>query len=535
MKKIFAAIAMMSACLSLQGAAPVATVAEGTLEGVVEDGVNIFRGVPFAAPPVGDLRWKAPQPAPQWEGVRKADKFGPNPMQQPVFGDMNFGTSENSEDCLYLNIWAPEVKEGEKLPVLIYFNGGGLIAGSGSEPRYAGKTMAGKGIVAVTANYREGIFGFFSHPDLSAETEYGGSGNYGLMDMAAAIQWVKDNISRFGGDPDRITIAGESAGSIAVSALMASPMSKELFAQAIGSSGSLLSPSGIPTLSQAEQIGLEKARLIGTENLDSLRMMSAAELMERSQCWGMMPVNVDGRFFTRQPLEVFEAGEQADVPLLVGGNSCEQQAPFILRGRPATLASVRENVGAMFGDNADRVLALYGIESDTDVAGNGKGVIDLASDMFLGYVTWKWADTHGRTAKSPVYRYYYTHSRPAMKIKGKKPGLAGGVVDAEGEVSTGPEAPGAVHSADIEYAMGNLATNEVFDWQEDDFRIEDIFSGYYADFVKYGNPNGKGPEVWPALNGKEVPPVLILDMDPKVETDAALQQRYEFIDSLQKR
>ena len=184
----------------------------GVLEGIDCSGVKVFKGVAFAEAPVGELRWKAPQPLKNWEGVRMAVEFGPNPMQENLFGDMMFGTDEMSEDCLYLNIWTPSKTWDEKLPVFIYFNGGGLMAGSGSEPRYAGMTFARNGVIAITANYREGIFGFFSHPELSKETEYNGSGNYGFLDQVAAIQWVKDNIAAFGGDPEHITIMGESAG-----------------------------------------------------------------------------------------------------------------------------------------------------------------------------------------------------------------------------------------------------------------------------------------------------------------------------------
>lgn len=235
-------------------------VAEGTLEGVNESGIKTFKGVPFAAPPVGDLRWKAPQPAAKWQGVRQAKEFGPNPMQESIFGDMNFGTKKMSEDCLYLNIWTPAKDMNEHLPVLIYFNGGGLIAGSGSEPRYAGDAMARKGIISVTANYREGIFGFFTHPQLSKETAYKGSGNYGLLDQVAAIKWVKDNIAAFGGDPERITIVGESAGSMSVSALMASPLCQGLFAQAMGSSGSVIGMKKVYTLEEAEARGVEMGK-----------------------------------------------------------------------------------------------------------------------------------------------------------------------------------------------------------------------------------------------------------------------------------
>src|SRR5574344_1201358 len=232
-------IALFCIGLSAQEAVQVNS-SDGTLEGVNESGVKVFKGVPFAAPPVGDLRWKAPQPVQKWTGVRKADEFGPHPMQENIYGDMQFGTKKISEDCLYLNVWTPAKTMNEKLPVFIYFNGGGLLAGSGSEPRYAGLSLARRGIVAITANYREGIFGFFTHPQLSKETAYKGSGNDGFLDQGAGIKWVKENITAFGGDPDKITIMGESAGSMSVCALMASPLSKNLINQAMASSGSVL-------------------------------------------------------------------------------------------------------------------------------------------------------------------------------------------------------------------------------------------------------------------------------------------------------
>jgi para-nitrobenzyl esterase len=216
-KTIFTLMAILLCSTASARNNPQVGTREGIVEGLYESGISIFKGIPFAAPPVGQLRWKAPQPAAHWAGVRQAREFGPNPMQEPVFGDMNFGTRKVSEDCLYLNIWTPAKTFQEKLPVIIYFNGGGLIAGSGSEPRYDGMSMARKGIVAITANYREGIFGFFAHPQLSRETTYKGSGDYGFLDQVAAIRWVKDNIAAFGGDPDHITIAGESAGSMSVS------------------------------------------------------------------------------------------------------------------------------------------------------------------------------------------------------------------------------------------------------------------------------------------------------------------------------
>src|SRR5665647_2635924 len=240
MKKLFTSLSILMllspaifAKLNNNNAPTVKTI-NGKNKGTDESGIAVFRGVPYAAPPVGNLRWREPQPVKNWSGVREADKFGPRSMQLNVFGDMDFRSNGMSEDCLYLNVWTPAKKENEKLPVLVYFYGGGFVAGDGSEPRYDGESMARMGIVTLTVNYRLGIFGFFCHPELSKETDYHGSGNYGLMDQWAALRWVQQNIAAFGGDPKRVTIAGESAGSLSVSAQMASPLSKNLIAGAIG-------------------------------------------------------------------------------------------------------------------------------------------------------------------------------------------------------------------------------------------------------------------------------------------------------------
>src|SRR5678809_226250 len=243
------------AIAQLNGEAPRIKTANGTLEGMNESGIKTFKGVPFAAPPVGVLRWKEPQPVKDWTGVRKADKFGPRAMQLPVFGDMSFRSDGMSEDCLYLNVWTPAKTGNEKLPVLVYFYGGGYMAGDGSELRYDGESMAREGIVSVTVNYRLGVFGFLSHPELTKESSHHASGNYGLLDQSAAVQWVQKNIAAFGGDPKKITIAGESAGSSSVSAQMASPLSRNIIAGAIGESGSLLGSMPTASLADAEKLG----------------------------------------------------------------------------------------------------------------------------------------------------------------------------------------------------------------------------------------------------------------------------------------
>ena len=531
MKKLFLSLALSLLAVGMvQAQNPQVKTADGILEGVDESGVKVFKGVPFAAPPVGDLRWKAPQPVQKWDGVRQAKEFGPNPMQQAVFGDMNFGTKEFSEDCLYLNIWTPAKTMTEKLPVLIYFNGGGLMAGSGSEPRYAGWSMARKGIVSITANYREGIFGFFAHPELSKETGYKGSGNYGFMDQVAAITWVKNNIAAFGGDPERITIVGESAGSISVSVLMASPLCKGLFAQAMGSSGAVVGFSKIPTLKEAEEAGVKKAEQIGCKSIAELRAMPAEELMEKSAVNSMPAVHIDGYVLPEQPADIYAKGKQAQVPLLVGGNSCEMVPMAILAGKPATIENLKAGARATFGDNVDKVFEMYGLTTDADVMSQ-KGV-DLASDLFLAYSTWKWGHMHKLTGNSPVYRYYYSHPRPDMIDKTKVAGLAGGVQEKKEGQPEAPKIGGAVHSADIEYAMGTLSTNLVFDWQPEDYWVSDIFQNYYVNFVKTGNPNGLGLPKWTPTNGQAVAPVMHIDVNTFQKADKQMEDRYEYIDSL---
>ncbi len=351
-------------------------VAEGTLEGINESGVKTFKGIPFAAPPLGDLRWKAPQPVEKWQGVRQAKEFG-----------------------------------------------GGLMAGSGSEPRYAGDAMARKGIISVTANYREGIFGFFAHPQLSKETTYKGSGNYGFLDQVAAIKWIKDNIAAFGGDPNRITIVGESAGSMSVSALMASPLCQGLFAQAMGSSGSVIGMKKVATLKEAEAQGVEMTKKIGCKNIKELRSLSAEELMKKAKVKSVPIYNVDGYFWTKQPYDVFANGEQTKVPLLIGGNNQEMNAMFILRGKPATIENMKEAARAIYGDATDELFKLYGLNTDADVMGQPGN--NLAGDIFLDYSTWKWGNMHKLTGGQPVYRYRYCHPRPDMVLKDKVAGLAG--------------------------------------------------------------------------------------------------------------
>jgi len=507
----------------------------GVVEGFAEDSVKKFLGVQFAAAPVGELRWQAPQPVEPWEGVREAKAFGNDPMQPNVFGDMNFRGASRSEDCLYLNVWTPAKFADEGLPVLIYFNGGGLMAGSGSEPRYDGTAIAQLGVIGVTANYREGVFGFFAHPELTAEASYKGSGNYGFLDQVAAIQWVKDNIAAFGGDPNRINIVGESAGSFSTSLLMCSPLSKGNLAGVMGSSGAEVLPYGPTSQADAEAAGVQLLESKGVKSLAEARALSADSLQALFPPRGMSNVVLDGYFMKESADDVFKKGEQAQVPLLVGWNSQEGTPMQALRNQEPTLANYKKAMTATFGDMTDEIFEAYGLLTDADLMSQKS--LNLASDLFTGFPTWKWADYHAKTSQQPVYRYKYMHPRPQVSAKmgNKVAALAGGVREmTEEEKKAEAEKPkmpaGAVHSADIEYAMGNLATNEFYDWQEEDYAISKLFLAYYANFCKYGNPNGEGLPTWTPINGKDVAPVMQIDVVSGEKADAALENAYRTLE-----
>ena len=518
-----AGLAILSACTQKKGDDVTLQVNTqyGILEGFEEDGVKKFLGVPFAQAPVGELRWKAPQTLQPWEGVREAKAFGADPMQLDIFGDMAFRGAGRSEDCLYLNIWTTAATTADNLPVLIYFNGGGLMAGSGSEPRYDGSAMAKQGVIGVTANYREGVFGYFAHPELTAASDYKGSGNYGFLDQVAAIKWVKENIAAFGGDPNRITIVGESAGSFSVSLLMCSPLSKDLIAGAMLSSGAEVMPNKPATLAEAEAAGIDALKGAGIASLADAMALSADSLQKVLPPRGMSRVVIDGYFMKESADNVFEKNEQAQVPLLAGWNSLESHPAQALQGQAPTLANFKNAMKSQFGDMTDDIFTAYGITTDEDVL-NQKG-FDLVSDLFTGFPTWKVCDYHAKSGL-PVYRYHYMHPRPQVSAKmGDKTGaLAGGVREKTEEekkaAATQPAiAPGAVHSADIEYAMGTLDTNEYYDWQQEDYDISKLFLTYYANFCKTGNPNGEGLPEWTVITKDNLDnaPVMKIDVESK--------------------
>ncbi|WP_407704835.1 carboxylesterase/lipase family protein [Tellurirhabdus rosea] len=515
--------------------APRVRTANGTVEGVVEaSGVRSFKGIPFAAPPVGELRWREPQPVQNWTGVRKADKFGPRAMQRPVFGDMNFRSNGMSEDCLYLNVWTPAQTGKEKLPVLVYFYGGGFIAGDGSEPRYDGESMARRGIVALTVNYRLNVFGFMSHPELTKESPHKASGNYGLLDQAAALRWVQQNIAAFGGDPKRVTIAGESAGSVSVSAQMVSPLSKNLIAGAIGESGSLLGTLSPTPLNKAEEAGTQFATMLGAKSLADLRAIPADKLLEATAqpATPRFSTVLDGYFLPKPALAVFEAGEQSRVPLLVGWNSEESGFRSILGKDEPTPENYAKAVQRVYGENAAEVLKLYPATTNEEVM---DAAMALAGDRFIGFSTWKWADMHRKTSGKPVFRYFYTRPRPDMvpEMGNASAGLAGGVVrNNDPNAPKAPRSRGAVHSAEIEYAMGNLATNKVYAWTPEDYKVSELMQSYFANFVKNGAPNGPGLPSWPAASAGNAVPFMRIDVQPKLETETEnLRGRYQFLGS----
>lgn len=486
---------------------PRVKTSNGVLEGITESsGVRSYKGVPYAQPPVGSLRWTAPQPPENWEGVRKADHFGPQAMQLPLFSDMVFRSAGKNEDCLYLNIWAPAKSAKERLPVLVYFYGGGFVGGDGSEVRYDGESMAKKGIISITVNYRLGVFGFFAHPELTKESPNHASGNYGLMDQHAALVWVQKNIAAFGGDPNKVTIAGESAGSMSVSGQVASPLSKGLFAGAIGESGALLGNLSPVPLADAEQNGVKFAAAAGTSSLAGLRQVPADKLLEMSAS-SRFSATVDGYFLPKLPQTIFEAGQQMKVPLLAGWNSAEGDYRAILGKEEPTPEAYKTALQKLYGDKANEVFQEYPAITTDEVK---QAATDLASDRFIAFSTWKLADLHSKTSGKPVYRYYYT------RIRGDQ-----------------DKSSGAVHSAEIEYALGNLHYNKAYNWTADDFKVSETMQNYFLNFIKTGNPNGAGLPTWYTLQSRTPHEVMVIDVNSKSSPEKN-PKRYLLLDALYK-
>lgn len=522
MKKLAAIFSVLvlfasTAQAQLNSEIPQVEVKQGRLQGINDSGVRLFKGIPFAQPPTGKLRWKPPQPPSKWQGMRQADRFGPRCMQRRIFDDMVFRSDGMSEDCLYLNVWTPAKSADAELPVLVYFYGGGFIAGDGSEPRYQGESMArNKGIVAITVNYRLGVFGFLAHPGLTAESPHNASGNYGLLDQAQALKWVKDNVAAFGGDPNKITIAGESAGSISVSALMASPLSRDLFRGAIGESGSLLGSLSAEPLDQGEQTGKKFASHVGAQSLAELRAMPAESLLAATADRNVprFPITVDGYFFPKAPSKIYEQGEQSQVPLLVGWNSEEMNYRALLGQQEPSPENYKKVVQKLYDEHAEQILEYYPGTTTQQVI---QSATALASDRFIAFSTWKWSYLQSKTSAQPVYRYYYSHPRPAK-------------ADADSGVTL-PPPHGAVHSAEIEYAMGNLPTNEVYAWTAKDYKVSNIMQKYFARFIKTGDPNGLGVPTWMPLAEGETPHFMQIDVNTRLRP-VQHRERHQFLDTI---
>ena len=507
-------------------------IANGVVESTEppKDGVRSFKGLPFAQPPVGDLRWREPQPVKNWSGVRHADTFGPTCMQRlSPNADYWFRGDGMSEDCLYLNVWTPAKSGRKKLPVLVYIFGGGFQNGDGSEPRYDGASMARQGIVAVSVNYRTNIFGFFVHPDLTKESPHHASGNYGLLDQVAALRWVQQNIAAFGGDPTRVTIAGESAGSISVSALMASPLSRSLMAGAICESGAAIASLPPRPLAEAEQNGVKFAAAAGADSLAALRAMTAQQLQEAAaKAQGIrFSTAMDGYFLSKTLTEIALAGEQAKVPLLAGSNTEEQGARAVLAGGDPTPETLAAAIKKFYADKAEPVLKAYAATTTDEVF---EAAMHLASARFISYGTWKWTELHMQTGGKPVYRYLYAKVRPAyLGMPGQPPPAT--PAPAPGSAQQ-PQAPrGAVHSAEIQYAMGNLDLDKRYTWEPADYDVSKTMQAYFVNFIKTGKPDGPGLPPWPAYRPETGYQRMRIDVTSQAEPEPH-RSRYLALDEV---
>lgn len=465
-------------CMAYAGIADPVRLDTGSVSGVdlKDASVRVFKGIPFAASPVGELRWRAPQPAAKWEGIRKGDQFGPTCANGAAGrgggkggGQVKAGapaTPASSEDCLYLNVWTSAKSASERLPVIVWTYGGGFNSGSGSEPRYDGAALASKGAVVVTYNYRLGTFGFFAHPDLTKESGHNASGNYGMMDMAAALRWVQKNITAFGGDPKRVTIAGESAGAGLVAAMTGSPEGKGLFHRSIAQSSAWMGIgiAKMRTLAQAEEAGKKSA---GTHTLAELRAMSTQEI---AQNLTGVPSGfiVDGWLIPEDLSITYGKGKQNDVDVLVGSNHDEGT---FFGGGPTTADALKTQAKRTYDDLADEFLQLYPASSDAE--GAASGLAHTRDEM--GWAMREWA---GLTVKRgrKAYLFYFTHVPP------------------------GAGARGASHTAELPYMFNNPPANG--SWTDADKKLADMMSSYWVNFAATGDPNAKGLPTWSAYNPK---------------------------------
>jgi para-nitrobenzyl esterase len=456
--------------------------------------IHIFKGIPFAAPPIGELRWKAPQPVQPWSRIKKCDSFSASPMQnKPVRFSMwteEFLIPKEpiSEDCLYLNVWTGAKSSDEKRAVLVWIYGGGFTSGGSAVPIYDGEAMAKKGIVFVSINYRVGIFGFFAHPQLTKESSNHTSGNYGLLDQVAALQWVQKNIAAFGGDPNNVTIAGQSAGSMSVNCLVASPLTKGLFEKAIAESGAFLVSSPIrssTTLQQAEQDGAKVAASLNASSITDLRNLPAEILLQKGQ--GIRSPFVDGYFLPEPIPQIFAEGKENKVVLLTGWNQDEG----IMFSTAKSAANFIKDVQQQYGDNAKTFLQYYPANNDSDAA---KSQLNLSRDLVFGVQNYTWANLQSEQG-SKVYVYRFTRKVPATGEYVKY---------------------GAFHTGEVPYAYDNLKfVNRP--WQQVDQELANIMSSYWVNFVKTGDPNGTGLPAWPAYRPADKK-IIVLNENTHSET-----------------
>ncbi len=489
----------------------------GSVQGTLSsDGqVRRFLGIPYAAPPVGPLRWKPPQPAAAWDGVRSATTFGPRCMQTHLYPDMVFRDSGPSEDCLTLNVWAPAGKNTAPLPVMVWIYGGGFVTGGTSEARQDGEHLARKGVIVVSMNYRLGIFGFFALPSLAAESPNHSAGNYGLMDQVAAFEWVRRNIAAFGGDPAKVTIFGESAGSISVSAQMASPLSKGLFAGAIGESGGALTGPGLTFLSlpASEQRCQQFAEsAFKNADLNFLRTVSAADLLKASgtvsHSEDVFWPNVDGEFLPESVPAIYAAGNQAHVPLLAGWNKDEGDLADLGQSGKPTPDSLRAIAVSRFGARAPDFLKAYAASNDAEALRVSE---DFAGDAFIAYATWQWLEAQVKTGNAPVYRYRFDLGSPGDPFH--------------------PAAIGVFHSDDIEYVFGTLDSRQGAKWRPEDYKLSELMQTYWTNFAKTGDPNGAGLPAWPGYNPAGKWQVMHLSPNSEARPDQH-RDRYLFLEQV---
>ncbi len=444
------------------------------------DEVRVYKGIPYAAPPVGDLRWREPRPASHWEGVKKADEFSPVCMQMQR-GPAAASGPAPSEDCLYINVWTAAKSASERRPVILWTYGGAFTSGAGSVPMYDGDALARKGAVVVTYNYRLGIFGFLAHPELTKESGHNASGNYALMDMVAALRWVQRNIAAFGGDPKRVTIDGESAGSMMVSTMVASPQGKGLFQRAIGQSGAWMGVNigKMTTRAQAEENGEKIVQALGANSIAELRAKPADELLKNAR--GFFGIIVDGWYVPEDLTLTYSNHRQNDVDVLVGSN--HDEGTFFARPGAGNAEQFSANAKREFGDMADAYLKLYPA-SDNEQAGASQ----LASfrDQF-GFAMREWAQLQSQRGKAKAYLYYFTHVPPS---------------------APGQPSRGATHTADLAYMFDNQPPRVT--WSDVDKKLADIMSSFWVNFAATGNPNGKGLPEWPAYSVKKGEKTIVL-------------------------